>query len=125
MKKSIFPIITSCTIAKETWTTLKDGYQGSDQLKQIKLQNLKIVFENLKMNEGENVGDYYIRVKSCVNKIKNLGEEVKTEVILKKVLRYLLSKWNHVAIIIEESKDPNSLDYDHLIGSLMSYEKRI
>lgn len=39
--------------------------------------------------------------------------------VIKKVLRTLTSKWNHIAIIIKESKDLSTLDFDKLLGYLM------
>ena len=77
------------------------------------------------MQASEMVGDYYVRVDACVDKMKTLGEEVPNVDIVKKVLRTLLPRWNHVAIIIEESKDLSTLTYDQLIGSLMSHEERL
>lgn len=125
MGTAIFPRIASCTSAKDAWEALKQGFQGSTQIKQVRLQTLKRDFENLKMREEENVGDYCVRVKSCVDKMKTPREEISNEVIVKKVLRTLPPKWNHVAIIIEESKDLSTLSYDTLIGSLMSHEDRL
>lgn len=53
--------------------------------------------------QGEEImGDYHVRVKACVDKIKILGEEILNEFIMNKVLRILLPKWKHVEIIIEE-----------------------
>lgn len=69
------------------------------------------------MQEIEIVGDYCVRVKVVVNKITTLGEKMEKEVIVKKVLRSLTPRWNHVAIIIAESKDLSTLEFDHLIGS--------
>lgn len=73
-------------------------------MKQVTLQTLKRDFENLKKKEEESVGDYCVRVQDCVDKMKTLGEIVTNEVMVKKVLRSLLPKWNDVAITIEESK---------------------
>jgi hypothetical protein len=51
---------------------LQEAYQGNDQVKVIKLQTLKREFENLKMQEAENVSDYCVRVKDVVNTIATL-----------------------------------------------------
>jgi hypothetical protein len=64
------------------------------------------------MQEAENVSDYCVRVKDVVNKMASLGEIVDKEVLIKNVLRSLTSRWNHVAIIIEESKDFSTLQFD-------------
>jgi hypothetical protein len=53
-----------------------------------------------------------VRVKDVVNKMASLGEIVDKEVLIKNVLRSLTSRWNHVAIIIEESKDLSTLQFD-------------
>jgi hypothetical protein len=77
------------------------------------------------MQEDENVSDYCVRVKDVVNKMTTLGEIVDKEVLIKKVLRSLTPRWNHVPIIIEENKDLSTLQFDHLVGSLMYHEERL
>jgi hypothetical protein len=63
------------------------------------------------MQEAENVSDYCVRVKDVVNKMATLWEIVDKEVLIKKVLRSLKPRWNHVAIIIEESNDLSTLQF--------------
>lgn len=41
------------------------------------------------------------------------------------MLRRLTARWNHVAIIIEETKDLTTLTLDELAGSLKSHEERM
>lgn len=71
---------------------LKEGYQGGVKVKEVKLQNLRRDFENLKQNENESVGDYYVRVKSIVNKMDILSDEIDKDLVIKKVVRKLLTK---------------------------------
>lgn len=71
------------------------------------------------------MGDFGVRVKTCVDKMKTLGEDITNEMMVKKVIRSLLPRWNNVAIIIEESKNLTTLTYDNLIGSLMNHEERL
>lgn len=77
------------------------------------------------MKDDDKVVDYYVRVQSCVNKMKTPREMIENEVIVKRILRSLLSKWNHIAIIIKERKNLASFTYDQLGGSLMSHEERL
>lgn len=125
LDKSLFPRISRAKTTKDTWDTLQEDYQGSDQVKVVKLQTLKRDFENLKIQEVESVSDYCVRVKDVVNKMATLGETVSNEVLIKKVLRYLTHRWHHVSIIMEESKDLTKLQFDQLVGSLMSHEERM
>lgn len=92
LDETIFPRIASCASAKAAWKALKESYEGNTQVKQVRLQTLKMEFENLRMKEAEKVGDYCMRVKACVDKMRVFGEKVENEVIVKKVLRTLLPK---------------------------------
>lgn len=56
----------------------------------MRFQNLKRDFENLKMQASAIVGDYCVRVKSYVDKMRTIGEEILNEVIVKKVLRIII-----------------------------------
>ena len=63
LDKSLFPRISGAKTAKAAWETLQEAYQGSDQVKVVKLETLKRDFENLKMQEAESISDYCVRVK--------------------------------------------------------------
>lgn len=89
----------------------------------MKSQTLKIEFKKLKMKEDERIQDHCMRAKACVEKKKTFADKVKNQFIMKKVLRILFPKWNHVAIIIEKRKDPITLTFYHIIGSLISYKE--
>jgi len=48
----------SCTIAKEIWDKLKTLYEGDHKVKQVKLQKYRAQFQNLKMDEKEDIVTY-------------------------------------------------------------------
>ena len=123
--RSIFPRIAGCKIAKEAWAMLKAGFQGSDQVKEVKLQTLRIEFENLKMKESEKASDYYVKVKEIVNKMLTLGETLEKAIVIKKILRSLTKKWHHIAVILMETKDLSQMEIDSFIGCLMSHEEMV
>ena len=104
---------------------LKVGFQGSDQVKEVKLQTLRIEFENLKMKESEKTSDYYVRVKEIMNKMLTLGETLDKPIVIKKNLRSLTKKWHHIAMILMETKDLSQMEIDTLIGYLMSHEEMV
>jgi len=92
LEKRLFPRIASCNKVKDTWKVLKDGFQGNDLVKQVRLQTLKIEFENIKQKEDEKVREYCVRVKTCVQMMEILGEEITNYIIVNKVLRTVLLK---------------------------------
>lgn len=74
---------------------MKYDFQGNTQIKQVRLQNLKIEFENWRMKDDEKFGEYCVRFRACVNKMDTPSEEVKNEVVMNKMLRTLLPKCSY------------------------------
>ncbi|MFQ6657063.1 hypothetical protein Gotur_026890 [Gossypium turneri] len=54
-----------------------------------------------------------------------LGKTYPNKEMVKKILNSLPTSWEAKVMVIEESKDPNSLSLDKLIGSLLTYEMKI
>jgi hypothetical protein len=113
-----------CSTAKEVWDKLKCIYEGDPKFKQVKLQRYRAEFENLKMNEKEDITTYLLRVDEVVNAIRGLGEELDESLVLKKVLRSLLLKYDVKVSTIEETRDLTKMTMDELHGSLIAYEMR-
>lgn len=57
-----YPRLASCKNTKEAWETLETTYKGNEQVREIKLQSLKIDFEALKVKDNEKIGDDYIGI---------------------------------------------------------------
>ena len=79
--------------AKEIWDKIVLSYEGDDQVKCAKLQSLIIQYETLRMQNNESVANYFLRIDEIVNRMKNLGEEIKEVTLVEKVLRSLSSKF--------------------------------
>jgi hypothetical protein len=77
------------------------------------------------MNEEESISTYFICVDEIVNTILGLGEEVKETIIVQKVLRSLLSRFDPNISAIEEINDLENMKMDELHGILIAYEMRI
>ncbi|XP_022899331.1 uncharacterized protein LOC111412630 [Olea europaea var. sylvestris] len=77
------------------------------------------------MVERESVYDFSSRVSEIVNQIKSCGDTIKDKRVVEKVLRCLPSKFDHVAVAIEESKDLSKMTIYELTKSLLAHEQRI
>ena len=80
--------------SKHAWEKLKCVYEGAPKVKESKLQTYKGHFENLKMKEEENIAEYYLRVHEIFNGITGIGEEMKENDIVDKLLRTMPMKYD-------------------------------
>ena len=76
--------VMGCGTAKEVWDKLKNIYEGDPKFKQVKLQWHRAEFENLKMNENEDIATYLLRVDEVVNAIRGLGEDIDESLVVQK-----------------------------------------
>jgi hypothetical protein len=76
------------------------------------------------MNEKEDIATYILRVDEVVNAIRGLGEELDESLVIQKVLRSLLLKYDAKVSAIEEIRDLTKMTMDELHGTLMAYEMR-
>jgi gag-polypeptide of LTR copia-type len=71
-----FEKIATATTTKEAWDTLEKAYKSVDQVKQIKLQNLRGELEMAQMKNKESVSDYIFRVQMIVSQLRRNGEKL-------------------------------------------------
>ena len=62
-----FKKISSTEIAKEVWTILQTTYEGTETVKDSKLQRLTTSFEEIEMKEDESFDEFYAKLKDIVN----------------------------------------------------------
>ncbi|XP_073120321.1 uncharacterized protein [Henckelia pumila] len=62
---------------------------------------------------------------AIINQMQSYGEKITDQTIIKKVLRSLTPKFDHVVAAIEEYKDLSVFSFDELMGSLLAHESRI
>ena len=77
------------------------------------------------MKEEENIAEYLQRVDEVVNSIRATGEEYTDKLVMKKILRSLLMRYDANISSIEDRYNLSSLTVDQLHGSFTAYEMRI
>ncbi|CAL2248614.1 unnamed protein product [Prunus armeniaca] len=89
----IFPRIANADSAKMAWNLLHGEYHGGDQVRSVKLQNLRREFEYMRMREGEQLTAYLTRLNELINQIKTFGEVLSNErLVQKEVIAILKSQ---------------------------------
>ena len=84
--------ISSVKSSKKAWDTLETCYQGVTKVKNVKLQNLRRDFENLKMKDNEIVDIFMTQVMNVVNQLWQYGEDLSYQCVIEKLLR-CLKQW--------------------------------
>ena len=105
VSNEIFEKIMHYESVNETWDALEKLYAGDGKLKKVRLQALRRQYEVLTMEEDETVSQYFDKVINLTNQMKRNGETVTDVMKVEKVLRTLTSRFNHIVVALEESKD--------------------
>lgn len=123
LDEAMFEKVASSTKVKEAWEIFENNFKGIEKVKKARLQILHGEFESLHMKKSEYAFDYFTRVSSIVNYMKQYGENIEESRVIEKILRSLDSKLEFVSIVIEESNNLDTMTLDQLIGSLQAYEE--
>lgn len=120
-----FEKIAAAKSAKEAWDTLENSYKGGAKVLKVRLQALRRQFELLQMEDNETMTEYFVKIQSFANQMKANGEKLDDLKIVEKVLRSLPSKFDHIVVAIEESKNLDEMTIEELQSSLEAHELRL
>ncbi|GAU38465.1 hypothetical protein TSUD_151880 [Trifolium subterraneum] len=118
----VFEKIADATTSKDAWDILQKSYGGDAKVKKVKLQALKRQFELLEMKNDEAVAEYFTRVETLTNQMKNCGSTLIEEEMVEKILRTLTHKFDHIVVTIEQTKDLSEIKMEDLQSTLEAHE---
>ena len=109
--------------AKEIWDTLIDMHEGTESIKESKLDVLQSQLDKFKMKDGEGVAEMYSRLALITNEIAGLGsEEMTDKFIIKKILRALDGKYDTICTLIQMMPNYKDLKPTEVIGRIVAHE---
>ncbi|VFQ59911.1 unnamed protein product [Cuscuta campestris] len=108
--------ISCCSTAKEMWDKLEVTYEGTDQVREAKIDFLTQEYEMFRMKEHENVDDMFDRFSKIVNDLHALKKTYTDRDLVRKILRSLTSEWRSKADAIYESIGTSTVTIDDLRG---------
>ncbi|CAM8997743.1 unnamed protein product [Rhodiola kirilowii] len=120
--ENVMKLIINCEVAKEAWDILQTAFEGTDKVRNSRMQAVTTKFEEMKMKECETIAEYNTRVLELSNEASALGKPIDEERLASKVLRSLPSRFAMKVTAIEEMHDISKLKLDELMGSLRTYE---
>jgi hypothetical protein len=86
----IFEKIADVESSKASWDTLMNYYGGDPKVKKVKLQSLRRQYELLEMEENETLSDYFSRLVTLTNQMKNYGDFVRSDHCRKNIENFTL-----------------------------------
>ena len=84
-----FNRISSCESAKEIWDRLEVTYEGTNQVKESKINILVHSNELFRMKSDESITEMFTRSTNIVNVLKSLGKVYPNSEHVRKILRLL------------------------------------
>nr|KYP66838.1 Retrovirus-related Pol polyprotein from transposon TNT 1-94 [Cajanus cajan] len=120
-----FEKIAGAATSQEAWKILEKCSEGAEQLKKVRLQTMRRQYELMQMENNEKIAEFFNRIITHTNAMKNCGEKITDQTIVEKILRTLDPKFDHIVVAIEESKKLEELKVEELQGSLEAHEQRL
>ena len=100
--------------AKEIWETLRTAHEGTNQVKQSRIELLIQKYEIFEMSDKESIMEMFTRFTHITNELKSLGKSFETEDLVRKILRILPHTWEAKVTAIQEANKMNELSLDEL-----------
>ncbi|GAV70029.1 DUF4219 domain-containing protein/UBN2 domain-containing protein [Cephalotus follicularis] len=115
LNPSEFNRVSSLDSAKEMWDRLMVTYEGTNQVKDAKINRLVHDYELFTMLENENISSMYARYNDIINALKGLRKVYTNLELVSKILRCLPKSWEPKVTAIEEVKDLSTLPLEDLL----------
>jgi len=111
--------------SKDMWDALETFHEGTDEVKQSKINTLVQQYELFCMKDGETISSMQMRFTHIVNKLQNLGKTISNQDCTNKILRCMTKEWQPKVTAIKESQNLNALSMITLCSKLKEHEHGI
>ncbi|MQL73079.1 hypothetical protein Taro_005421 [Colocasia esculenta] len=122
LSKKEFNRISVCKSAMEMWEKLRITYEGTDKLRETRIDILVAQYERFQMKPGESITQMCSRFTDITNGLAGLGKGYDMGDMVRKILRSLSASWTPKVTTIEEANDIRGMPLEKLVGSLMAHE---
>ncbi|XP_069145959.1 uncharacterized protein [Solanum lycopersicum] len=100
-----FNRVSACESAKEILDCLKMTHEGTEQVKESKIDMLTSLYESFKMKKGETIHEMFTKLSSITNELRSLGEPIS----MSKQVRKALAAWGDSSSDSEDPDKPNDV----------------
>ena len=81
-----FDDIKGCDTTKKMWDALQTIYGGDKNVQRAKSKSIKGKFDDIRMEEGENIAQYVARMKEVVSAIKGATSHIDDDTIISNLI---------------------------------------
>ena len=112
--------------AKQMWEKLALVHGGYPNVLRVKVESLRGKYDDMRIKEGKNVGQYVNQIKEVISSIRTNGGIINNSKILSNDLRSLLPIYIIKVFATQEVRamPKNILQLDNLVGWLATFELR-
>ncbi|XP_070047088.1 uncharacterized protein [Nicotiana tomentosiformis] len=114
--------ISSCESAKEMWDKLEVTYEGTNKVKETRINLLVRDYKLFQMKDGEFIEEIFSRFSKIRGDLKSFCRPIRSGEQVRKILRSLLTIWQPKLIALE-CQDLDKISYNELRGDLIAFEK--
>ncbi|XP_070034379.1 uncharacterized protein [Nicotiana tomentosiformis] len=104
------------------WDTLEVAYEGTDKVKETRINLLVRNYELFQMKDGESVEKMFSRFRKILGDLNSFGRPIKSGEQVRKILRNLPIIWQPKVIALK-CQDLDKMSYDELRDDLIACEK--
>jgi len=82
-----YHFVSPCKTSKDMWDALETLHEGTDEVKQSKINTLVQQYEIFCMKDSETISSMQMRFTHIINKLQNLGKTISHQDCTNKILR--------------------------------------
>jgi len=97
-----YHFVSHCKTTKAMWDALETLHEGTDEVKQLKVNTLVQQYELFRMEDGEIISSMQMRFTHIVNKFQNLGKTISNQDCTNKKFRCMTKEWQPKVTAIKE-----------------------
>ncbi|KAL8093464.1 hypothetical protein AgCh_035369 [Apium graveolens] len=122
LDQDMFDNVINSQTAKEIWDTVQLICEGTEQVRENKMQLLIQQYEYFHFEEGESLNDTFNRFQKLLNGLKLYDRVYQIKDSNIKFLRSLPKEWKPMTVSLRNSQDYKDFTLERLYGILKTYE---
>ena len=103
----MFDSVINCPTAKEVWDTIQTLCEGTDQVRENKMQLFVQQYESFHSKSGESLNDLFNRFQNLLNRLKLYGRIYLVKDSDLQLLRALPRDWRPMTVALRQAQNFN------------------